>query len=151
MTKKILVAVILAVLVCSCASKRKGTTRFDDNISPYVKEEQTSPYVKEEQTSPYIKEEVTVREEKVKTIDEEDVIYDFYVIIGSFKVVDNARKFRTELTEEGFKPVVLEGENDYYRVSVGSFNDENAARTRIRQIRNNYEKYSDVWLLIRKK
>ena len=140
MYKKILVAVILAVIFSSCASKRKGTSRFDDSTSPYVREEVT---VNEEK--------VTVREEKVKTIDDEDVIYGFYVIIGSFQVVENARNFRRDLTSEGFQPVILESENGFFRVSVGSFNDENAARNRIRQIRNNYDQYSDVWLLVRKK
>ena len=133
MYKKIFLVVILAVMFGSCASKRKGTSRFDES------------------TSPYVKEDVTVREEKVKTIDEEDVVYSFYVIIGSFQVVDNARNFRANLTDEGFRPVILENENGLYRVSVGSYNEENAARNRIAQIRNNYDKYSDVWLLIRKK
>jgi len=128
---KTLLIVILAVIFSSCASSRKGSSRFDNSASPYVKE-------------------VTVREEKVKVIDDEDVIYKYYVIIGSFKVVENARNFRSTLISEGFTPVILENTEGFYRVSVAFFNDEKAARNRIEHIRNNYEKYNDVWLLIRK-
>ena len=128
---KLLLVVTLAVIVSSCAGSRKGTSRFDNSSSPYVKE-------------------VTVLEEKVKVIDDEDVVYGYYVIIGSFKVIENARKFRADLNKEGFSPVILENTNGLYRVSIASFNDEKAARNRIEQVRNNYEKYKDVWLLIRK-
>ncbi|MDR2928173.1 MAG: SPOR domain-containing protein [Cytophagaceae bacterium] len=129
--EKLFLIAVLAILASSCGSSRKGSSRFDDSASPYVKE-------------------VTVREEKVRTIDQEDVVYGYYVIIGSFKVVENARNFRTSLTKESFAPVILENENGLFRVSVAAYNDEKAARNRIAQIRNNYEKYSDVWLLIRK-
>jgi cell division protein FtsN len=130
--KKIILFLIVAAVFGSCASSRKGSSKLDGGSSPSVRD-------------------VTVREEKVTTIDEEDVVYSFYVIVGSFQVVDNARNFRADLTNEGFRPVILESEHGFFRVSVGSFNEERAARNRIAQIRNNYEKYSDVWLLIRKK
>ena len=70
------------------------------------------------------------------------------IIIGSFQVLDNARRFRGDLVNEGFSPILLESEHGFFRVSVDSFNDELAARSRLAQIRNQYEKYSDVWLLI---
>jgi len=131
-TKKIFLFFLITTLLSSCGASRKGTSRFDNSTSPYVKEVKTV-------------------EEKVKVIDDEDVIFGYYVIIGSFRVVENARNFRTDLINEGFKPLILENENGLYRVSVASFNDEQAARNRVAQIRNNYEKYNDVWLLIRKK
>ena len=131
-TKQIFLFIFIAAILSSCGSSRKGSSRFDDSSSPYVKE-------------------VTVREEKVKVVDDEDVVFGYYVIIGSFKVVENARKFRSDITKEGFSAVILENENGLYRVSVGSFNDEQAARGKISQIRRNYERYKDVWLLIRKK
>ena len=130
-TGKIFMLILLVALISSCGSSRKGTSRFDNNSSPYVKE-------------------VTVREEKVKTVDQDDVVYRYYVIIGSFRVVENARNFRADVSKEGFAPVILENEEGLYRVSVGSYNDETAARNKIAQIRSNYEKYNDVWLLIRK-
>ena len=130
--KKVFLFIIIASLLGACGSNRKGSSRFDDSSSPYVKE-------------------VTVREEKVKVIDDEDVVFGYYVIIGSFKIIENARNFKADVANEGFTPVILENDNGLYRVSVGSFNDERAARNKVNQIRNNYEKYNDVWLLIRKK
>ena len=95
--------------------------------------------------------EITVREEKVKPVDQsEETVYRYYVIIGSFKNLDNARKYRTDLVKDGFTPAILENENGLFRVSVGAYNDENAARLKIAGIRAAYEKYGDVWLLVRK-
>ena len=95
--------------------------------------------------------EITVRTESVKPIDQsERTLYGFYVIIGSFRSIDNARKECTSLVAKGFTPVVLENENGLFRISVGGYDEENAARARIAGIRAAYENHSDVWLLIRK-
>ncbi len=129
--------IILAVMVGSCKSTKKTTSKS------------TSPYLTEEINS---KTEVTVREEKVKHVDQpgNTPVYRYYVIIGSFKVVDNARQAKTELTGEGFTPVILENENGLFRISVGAYNDESAARSQIAKIRAGSDKHDDVWLLVRK-
>ena len=97
------------------------------------------------------KTEITVRTESVKPIDlSERIVYKYYVIIGSFRSIDNARQYTVALADEGFAPVILENENGLFRISVGGYDDENAARAKIAGIRAVYEKYNDVWLLIRK-
>ena len=97
------------------------------------------------------KTEVTVREEKVKPVDlPNETLYRYYVIIGSFKVIENARQFNTGLVKDGFTPVILRNENGLFRVSVGAFDDERAARSKIAKIRADSDKYDDVWLLVRK-
>nr|WP_319397900.1 SPOR domain-containing protein [uncultured Carboxylicivirga sp.] len=134
-------------LLASCASLNKGSSSFDDSDSPYVTEE-AKPKVKEE---PKPKKEIVVKEEKVKVVESnDDEMFKYYVIIGSFKVLDNAKNYKQQLINEGFTPVILENENGLYRVSVSAYNDEDPARTKIGHIRNDFEKYSDVWLLIRK-
>jgi cell division protein FtsN len=138
---------ILFISFTACSSlSRTGSSSFDDSDSPYVKEE-VKPKVK-----PELKKEIVVKEEKVKVIDTtpEQEVFKYYVIIGSFRVLDNARNYKTQLLSEGFTPVLLENENGLYRVSVAAYNDETPARTRINNIRTKYEKYADVWLLIRK-
>lgn len=135
--------IISISVLASCSSLNKGSSSFSDSDSPYVSEE-NKPKVKPQK-------EIVVKEEKVKPIDTEDEIFKYYVIIGSFKVLDNARNYKTQLKEEGFTPVILENESGLYRVSVSAYNDEQPARNKIGNIRTNYEKYSDVWLLIRKK
>lgn len=74
----------------------------------------------------------------------------YFVIIGSFSSVDNANRYKQELAPQGFNPIVLRSETGYYRVCVNAFTDEATARQRIQQIRTDYPKYADTWLLIKK-
>ncbi|WP_232526575.1 SPOR domain-containing protein [Marinilabilia rubra] len=119
----------------------------DDGIE--VREDK-KPVAEEEKEE---EQEIIIREEKVKSVDieeNEDQIYRYYVIVGSFRYLDNARNYKKDLIDEGFVPVILENENGLYRVSVAAYNDELPARNNIAAIRRNFPKYSDVWLLIRK-
>ena len=97
---------------------------------------------------------VSMRSEKF-TMNSEDVAAygnkKYYVIVGSFSSNENAGKFKGELTQQGFKPIILHSETGYYRVCVDSFNDEAAARSRVQNIRTQYPKYADSWLLYDKK
>ncbi len=74
----------------------------------------------------------------------------FFVIMGSFSSMDNANRYKQELIPQGFSPIVLHSETGYYRVCVNAFTDEAAARQRVQQIRTDYPKYADTWLLIKK-
>jgi len=74
----------------------------------------------------------------------------FFVIVGSFSSNENAGKFKVELIQKGFKPIILHSETGYYRVCVDSFTDEAAARSRVQKIRTEFPKYADSWLLIKK-
>ena len=119
----------LAVLAGSCKSTSKTTSAEELNS----------------------KTEVTVREEKVKPVDlSNETLYRYYVIIGSFREFENVRQFNAGLAKDGFKPVILKNENGLFRVSVGAFDDERAARKKITKIRADSDKYDDVWLLVRK-
>ncbi len=132
--KAIYLLVICVMLICSCSNTKKTT-------------KSSSPYLTEENS----KTEITVRTEKVKPIDQTDnTMYKFYVIIGSFQNIANARQYKSDLVKEGFTPVILENENGLFRISVGAYNDENAARSKIAGVRAAYPDHSDVWLLIRK-
>ncbi len=141
MQKLVLTFFILASLLSCRALKDSGSSSFSDSDSPYVKEE---PVVKKQQ-------KIVVKKEKVKVIeDKETEIFKYYVIIGSFQVLDNARNYKNTLTNEGFTPIILENENGLYRISVAAYNEEMDARSNVDKIRTNFEKYNDTWLLIRK-
>lgn len=155
--KNIFFLIILMVIFSSCASLRKGSSKMSD--SPYsnggkddgieVREDQRPAVAEGNDDEP----EIVIREEKVKSVDieeKDDQIYRYYVIVGSFRYLDNARNYKEKLIDEGFVPVILENENGLYRVSVAAYNSETPARNNIAAIRRNYPKYSDVWLLIRK-
>lgn len=137
------------MVMVSCASlNKKGTSSFSDSDSPYVEEQTPTPKPKV-QAPP---KNIVVREEKVKAIESETdkTNYNYYVIIGSFRILDNAYNYKKQINEEGFKSVILENENGLYRVSVIATNAETDARNEISRIRSNYSQHSDVWLLISK-
>ena len=97
---------------------------------------------------------VSMRSEKF-TMNSEDVAAygnkKYYVIVGSFSSNENAGKFKQELMQQGFKPIILHSETGYYRLCVDSYNDEAAARSRVQNIRTQHPKYADSWLLYDKK
>ena len=74
----------------------------------------------------------------------------FFVIMGSFSVLENAKRLKATLTEENFQPVILRNESGMYRVCGNSYAEESDARARIAEVRGSFPKYSDVWLLIKK-
>ena len=96
---------------------------------------------------------IAVRKEQVSFTDQSEQTANagntFFVIIGSFGQLDNAKNYRTTLLGEGFTPIILHSETGYYRVCVNSYKSETEARSRVSQIRQGFPKYSDVWLLIK--
>lgn len=157
--KKLFVLIVAVSIMSSCASLRKGSSKMGE--SPYAEGVKDDGIEVRDDVQPTVEKEekeieapaIVVREEKVKTVDVDETtenIYRYYVIIGSFRYVDNARNYKTELIREGFVPVILENENGLFRVSVAAYNNEQPARNNISSIRRNYPKYADVWLLIRK-
>lgn len=75
----------------------------------------------------------------------------YFVIIGSFRNPDNARKYQTQISRDNFRSEILRSETGFYRVSVMATDDMEKARNEIRRIRYTYPKYHDTWLLIQKK
>jgi cell division protein FtsN len=74
----------------------------------------------------------------------------YFVIMGSFSVLENAKRLKETLTAENFKPLIVMNENGMYRVCGNNYDQESAARARIAEVRSEYPKYSDIWLLIKK-
>ncbi len=70
--------------------------------------------------------------------------------MGSFSVLENAKRLKATLTEENFHPVILMNESGMYRVCGNSYAEEAAARAKIADVRGKFPKYSDIWLLIKK-
>lgn len=96
---------------------------------------------------------IAVRKEQVSFTDQGDQSANadntFFVIIGSFSQLDNAKNYRTTLLDEGFTPIILHSETGYYRVCTNSYKSESEARSRVTQVRQAFPKYADVWLLIK--
>lgn len=96
---------------------------------------------------------ISSKEERFSAANGETVDYGsnkFFVILGSFSVLENAKRLKATLTTEGFNPIILMNESGMYRVCGNNYAEENAARARIADVRAKFPKYSDIWLLIRK-
>jgi nucleoid DNA-binding protein len=61
-----------------------------------------------------------------------DVTY--YLIAGSFKTFDRAKILTKALTKEGYKPEIIQFEQDKYRVSLGEFKDKAQAQAEFDKI-----------------
>jgi cell division protein FtsN len=153
--KKVLFIVLIAgIAMASCkSSKKAASTAFE----PAVTQTSTTPAPKVFQV-PEVKETPPVQDDKPISVRKESFTFtqpedqnqnSYFIIVGSFSSMDNAKNFRQTLMSEGFTPIVVQSETGYYRVTVDSFTSEAPARTRLMQIRQSYPKYSDAWLLIK--
>ncbi|MBC8005901.1 MAG: SPOR domain-containing protein [Verrucomicrobia bacterium] len=169
MKKIILAALTLAMLTSGCkvfkSSKKSDATAPKTETTSEakvfsvpapttdVRPNPASDTMVEPATSATTGKPVSVRSENFTLTAADQAAYgnkNFFVIVGSFSSNENAGRFKQELTQQGFKPIVLHSETGYYRVCVDSFNDEAQARNRVQNIRSQYPKYADSWLLIRK-
>lgn len=135
----------LMLLSVSCAGTNK---RLKRNTAPRVETTITKNDAKE----PVIKSApIKEVEERVIPLNESKPNpYKYFVIIGSFRYPDNAKKYQSQLLTDGFSSEILRNEAGLYRVSVLATNEINFARDDIRRIRSFFPKYFDTWLLIQK-
>ena len=75
--------------------------------------------------------------------------YKIEIIAGSFKKLQNAKRYRNQLNNKGFSAKVLPKSNGLYRVSVGSFNDLKAAGSEIENL-HEIDPTLNVWILLNK-
>jgi len=151
------ITVIAVLALASCKTTKQPAQ------SPYTTDQTSQPKVFSVPTSneTTVKEEpkvadvspIAIRKEQVTFTQQEDRSQNetntFFVIIGSFGQLENAKNYRETLIGEGFTPIILHSETGYYRVCINSYKNEQEARTRIAQVRQAYQKYSDIWLLVK--
>lgn len=97
---------------------------------------------------------VVVKEEKVKVIESNaktDENCRYHIIIGSFKVLQNARQICQDAIAKDFLPSIMENEEGMYRVGVYSSATEKTAREKIAALRKSHPEYVGMWLLVEKK
>lgn len=166
MNRIIFIAIVLGLAFTSCKSKKElaqSPYTTDPSTQPKVftvpasntqtqAPAQTQPQAAQQTVQPST-EPVAMRKEQVSFTTQEDKAQNesnnFFVILGSFSQLNNAKNYRETLLNKGFTPIILHSETGYYRVCVNSYQNEGDARTRVAQIRQTYPEYSDVWLLIK--
>jgi cell division protein FtsN len=139
-----LLGLVLISASCAGTNKRLRKSKTASNVPVVAKVEEKEP----EQMAVPIKEV----EEKLVPIDKAlPNPHRYFVIIGSFRNPDNAKKYQTQVLKDGFSSEILKNEEGLYRLSVLATDDVSIARDDIRRIRNVFPKYFDTWLLIQKK
>ena len=141
---------VLAIVAASCGGVKKRSKTA--TVPPPVKEVVQEP-VKQTPVKVSVPEPIREVEEKMVPVDNKPVDPSrYFVIIGSFRSQDNARKHQVDIALDGFRiSDLMRNEAGLYRVSVMATNDVTAARAEVLSIRARFPKYNDVWLLISKK
>ena len=152
MKKALIFSIVIGITLFSCKTTKKTTS---NPYEPATSQTTTTPKIftvpQSKQTNVTEEPPVTTRQESFTFTQPQDQNQNsFFIIIGSFSNMDNAKKFRQTLSGEGFSPIIVQSETGYYRVTIDSYDNEQAARTRLLQVRQNYPKYADTWLLIKK-
>ncbi len=145
-----LILVVMAFSACKTSKKQPQAQYTPPDAQPKVfTVPETTDAAKPATTDKPVslrKESVTFTEAADKSGNEANT---YFVILGSFGQLDNAKNFRETLLNEGFTPIILHSETGYYRVCVNSYKGEADARRRVAEIRQAFPKYSDLWLLIK--
>jgi len=149
--KRILFFVILVVMTVSACktSKKQPEVQYtppaaQPKVFAVPETTEAAKPVESDKSVSLRKESVTFTDAGDKTGNENNT---FFVILGSFGQLDNAKNFRETLLNEGFSPIILHSETGYYRVCVNSYKGEAEARSRVTEIKQAFPKYSDLWLL----
>lgn len=143
--------VVLGLIGCKTAKQTKSAASTDPVTPPKVFSvpETIEPAAKPKTTENPVavrKEQVSFTQQVDKTQNEANT---YFVIIGSFSQLENAKTQRETLLKEGFTPIIVHSETGYYRICTNSYKSETEARNRIAQIRTMNPKYADVWLLVK--
>lgn len=149
----LLIAVVLVFSSCKTI-KQPAQSEYTSDPTTETKVFTVPGSETKKEPAPIVDEKpIAVRKEQVSFTEQVDQSANagntFFVIIGSFSQLDNAKNYRTTLLDEGFTPIILHSETGYYRICTNSYKSESEARTRVSQIRQVFPKYSDVWLLIK--
>ena len=144
-------AIVIVMAFSACKSTKKQQVKYtppeaQPKVFTVPETTEAAQPVAEDKSVSLRKESVTFTEAADKTGNEANT---FFVILGSFGQLDNAKNFRETLLNEGFSPIILHSETGYYRVCVNSYKGEAEARSRVTQIRQAFPKYADLWLLIK--
>ena len=121
---------------------RKSKISTSENIVLKIEEKQKS--------EPAV--EIKEVEEKLVPINEKlPDPHRYFVIIGSFRNPDNAKKYQGQILKRGFNSEILKNQAGLYRVSVMATDEIETARDDVRRIRRIFPEYFDTWLLIQMK
>ncbi len=126
----------------SCKSRQ----RLVNIPNAHVEAKENTDYTKSKKSSEYA---INTRDESFRLSDGDKTTFTkkFHVVVGSFGIKDNALTLSYTLKREGNNSIVVQNENEMYRVIIASYNDYNEAHSKINRIRN---RFPDAWVLRQK-
>ena len=170
--RKLILLLAVALFISNCNSldernnkKSQDTKKTDEKEVIDYEEEKDNSSEKEKSSEIDIDDVLDISEEettnietaKVKTevsektsevekeVVKKEATSKFYVIVGSLKNIDDAKKLEKKLNTKGYKNVELLNKKDGgYRVSVASFVDKNAATKELNKVKAIYK---ESWIL----
>lgn len=150
--KKLIILGIVLMIGLSCKTTKKAAHQPAVDKQTNI-EAVNQSFENETKPMPVVDEPISVRTEAIKIYEEKvekEAGFAYYVIIGSFSIVENAEKSKKEMINKGFVPVLLTTDSGLFRVAVNQSNFENEARSIIKEIRSRFPEHKDVWLLKKK-
>ena len=146
--KSYLLILMVAVFLVSSCKTQKNTA----STEPALQEEVVPPPPPPQEEQEPVEEPIIEKEEViVEETGPSPKVYNYFVIMGSFRVLDNAHTRQETLKKLGFTSELLRNDEGLYRVSVMATNEILDARKEILRVRTTHPEYKDTWLLIRKK
>ncbi|MBU8893577.1 MAG: SPOR domain-containing protein [Bacteroidales bacterium] len=70
----------------------------------------------------------------------------FHIVAGSFRKMENAEKFSSELKNKGYNPEIIKSDEDLIRIAIFSYNNETEALKKLYRLRETSE-IKSVWIL----
>ena len=71
---------------------------------------------------------------------------EFHIIAGSFKKIENAEVFSSNLKDKGYEPVIIHSGENLIRIAIFSYTDETEALTKLYILRETSD-IKSVWIL----
>jgi hypothetical protein len=84
--------------------------------------------------------------EEPKKEDPKPKYSEFHIIAGSFKRMENAEKFSSELKQKGYNPEIIKSDENLIRIAIFSYTDETEALKKLYKLRESSE-IKSVWIL----
>ena len=92
------------------------------------------------------KEALFYQEPEIKPAKDQQQFNQFHIIAGSFKKMENAEKYCSDLKTMGYEPEIIESGKNLLRISIYSYPDEISALKKLYKLRETSE-IKSVWIL----
>ena len=129
----------------SCKSKESAYKSVHERAQQRQVDEKVPIYKQAPDPSPSTN--ITVQREKVTTI-EGSGLKRYNIVVGSFINKTNASSLKEIMQEQGYQAILVQNQQDMYRVIVASFDDRaSAAASRDTLKYQYYPDFQDAWIL----